>query len=165
MGEPYDTFPEALRADYRVSGWYQNNGISICLASETMETHIHFHARIFVIVEWADCHAVTVDTDAVHLCRLSGGNIAFYCFKCIHCIILLGNKKGTRRFLQRKRQVSVRDPYSVFVLRRFLLRLFLLFLREPNIFGFCRFSKKEKNKTIILIMNTKVLSRVERKKP
>ena len=36
-----------------------------------METHIHFHARIFVIVERSDCHAVAVDMDAVHLCRLS----------------------------------------------------------------------------------------------
>ena len=84
------------------------------LASETMEMHIHFHAQIFVIVEWADCHAVTVDTDAVHLCRLSGGNITFYCFKYIHFIILSGNKKGTRHFHNRKRQVPVRVPYSVF---------------------------------------------------
>lgn len=52
--------------------------------------------------------------DAVHLCRLSGGNIAFYCFKYIHCIILSGNKKGTRHFRKRKRQVPVRVPYSVF---------------------------------------------------
>lgn len=28
------------------------------------------------------------------------GIIAFYCFKYIHCIILSGNKKGTRRFLK-----------------------------------------------------------------
>ncbi len=62
---------------------------------KTMETHIHFHARIFVIVEWADCHAVTVDTDAVHLCRLSGGQVLFDRFKYIHCIFLSGNKKDT----------------------------------------------------------------------
>ena len=90
------------------------NCIAVRLASEAMETHIHFHTRISVIVEWADCHAVTVDTDAVHLCRLSGGNGLLNCFKYIHCIFLSGNKKGTRHFHKRKRQVPVRVPYSVF---------------------------------------------------
>ena len=76
------------------------NCISVRLTSKAMETHIHFHARIFVIVERADCHAVAVDMDAVHLCRLSGGNIAFYCFKYIHCIFLSGNKKRHLTFSQ-----------------------------------------------------------------
>ena len=93
-----------------------------------METPIHFHARIFVIVKWADCHAVTVDTDAVHLCRLSGGNIAFYCFKYIHCIILSGNKKGTRHFRKENGKCLLEFHILFFVLRRFLLRLFLLLL-------------------------------------
>ena len=84
------------------------NCISVRLASETMETLVHLHAGILVIVKRADCHAVTVDLNAVHLRRLSGGDIAFYCFKYIHCIILSGNKKGTRHFRKRKRQV----PYS-----------------------------------------------------
>ena len=71
------------------------NGISVRLASETMETLVHLHAGILVIVKRADCHAVTVDPNAVHLCRLPGGDFAFYCFKYIHCIFLSGNKKDT----------------------------------------------------------------------
>lgn len=43
------------------------NCISVCLASETMKTLIHFHARISVIVKWTDSHAVSVDTG----CRTS----------------------------------------------------------------------------------------------
>lgn len=114
FGAKYQQINSPLFATTANRGLFCLFWIPVCLASETMETHIHFHARIFVIVEWADCHAVTVDTDAVHLCRLSGGNIAFYCFKYIHCIILSGNKKGTRHFHKRKRQVPVRVPYSVF---------------------------------------------------
>lgn len=76
------------------------NCISVRLASETMETHIQLHARIFVIVKRADCHAVTVDPNAVQLCRLSGGNFAFYCFKYIHRIFLSGNKKRHLTFSQ-----------------------------------------------------------------
>ena len=59
-----------------------------------METLIDFHAGVAVIVERADRHAVTVDTDAVHLCRLPGGNGLLDRFKYIHCILLSGNKKA-----------------------------------------------------------------------
>lgn len=101
-----------------------------------MKTLIHFHARIFVIVEWANCHAVTVNTNAVHLCHLSGGNIVFYCFKYIHCIILSGNKKGTRHFQRENGKCLLEFHILFFVLRRFLLRLlFLLFLLELQSFG------------------------------
>ena len=118
------------------------NCIPVCLASETMETHIHFHARISVIVKWADCHAVTIDTDAVHLCRLSGGNIVFYCFKYIHCIILSGNKKGTRHFRKENGKCLLEFHILFFVLRSFLLRLFLaLLLQELHFlrYGVLRF--------------------------
>lgn len=71
------------------------NGISVRLASETMETLVHLHARILVIVKRADCHAMTADLNAVHLCRLSGGQVLFDRFKYIHCIFLSGNKKDT----------------------------------------------------------------------
>ena len=71
------------------------NCISVRLASEAMETLIYFHARISVIVKWADCHALTVDLNAVHLCRLSGGQVLFDRFKYIHCIFLSGTKKDT----------------------------------------------------------------------
>ena len=70
------------------------NCVSVCLASEAMETLIDFHAWVLIIVKWADCHSVTVDLNAVHLSRLSGGNVGFYCFKYIHCIFLSGNKKA-----------------------------------------------------------------------
>lgn len=71
------------------------NCISVRLASETMETLVHLHAGILVIVKRADCHAMTVDRNAVHLCRLSGGQVLFDRFKYIHCIFLSGNKKDT----------------------------------------------------------------------
>ena len=71
------------------------NGISVRLASETMETLVHLHARILVIVKGADCHAMTADLNAIHLCRLSGGQVLFDRFKYIHCIFLSGNKKDT----------------------------------------------------------------------
>ena len=76
------------------------NGISVRLASETMETLVHLHAGILVIVKWADCHAMTVDLNAVHLCRLSGGQVLFDRFKYIHCIFLSGNKKRHLTFSQ-----------------------------------------------------------------
>lgn len=41
------------------------NCISVRLASETMETLVHLHAGILVIVKRADCHAMTADPDAV----------------------------------------------------------------------------------------------------
>ena len=71
------------------------NGISVRLASETMETLVHLHAGILVIVKRADCHAMTADLNAIHLCRLSGGQVLFDRFKYIHCIFLSGNKKDT----------------------------------------------------------------------
>ena len=71
------------------------NCISVRLASETMETLVHLHARILVIVKRADCHAVTADLNTVQLCCLSGGQVLFDCFKYIHCIFLSGNKKDT----------------------------------------------------------------------
>ena len=71
------------------------NGISVRLASETMETLVHLHARIFVIVKWADRHTMTADLNAVQLCRLSGGQVLFDRFKYIHCIFLSGTKKDT----------------------------------------------------------------------
>ena len=71
------------------------NCISVRLTGKAMKTHIQLHARIFVIVKRADCHAMTADRNAVHLCRLSGGDFAFYCFKYIHCFFLSGNKKDT----------------------------------------------------------------------
>ena len=89
------------------------NRVPVSLASETMETHIQLHAWIFVIVKWADCHSVTVDTDAVQLRRLSGGDIASYCFKYIHCIILSGNKKRHPTF-SKENGKCLTVPYSVF---------------------------------------------------
>ena len=77
------------------------NCIAVRLASEAMETLIYFHARISVIVEWADCHAMTVDTDAVHLCRLSCSNGQLNCFKYIHYIFLSGNKKALDIFKEK----------------------------------------------------------------
>ena len=89
------------------------NCISVRLASETMETHIQLHARILVIVKRADCHAMTVDLNAVHRRRLSGGDIAFYCFKYIHRIFLSGNKKRHPTFSKGNgKRLTV--PYSVF---------------------------------------------------
>lgn len=71
------------------------NCISVCLASETMKTLIHFHARISVIVKWADSHAVSVDTDSVHLSRLSGGHVRLDRFKYIHRHNSFPKEKGT----------------------------------------------------------------------
>ena len=112
------------------------NCIAVRLASEAMKTLIYFHARISVIVEWADRHAVTVDTDAVHLCRLSCSNGLLNCFKYIHCIILSGNKKGTRHFQRENGKCLLEFHILFFVLRRFLLRLlFLLFLLKLQSLG------------------------------
>ena len=61
-------------------------GIVIGLASEAMETLIDFHAWVLVIVKGTDRHAVSINFYAVHFCHLSGGNIAFYCFKYIQII-------------------------------------------------------------------------------
>jgi len=48
-----------------------------------METLVHHYARILVIVKRADCHAMTADLNAVHLCRLLGGQVLFDRFKYI----------------------------------------------------------------------------------
>ena len=71
------------------------NCISVRLASETMEALVHLHAGILVIVKRADCHAMTVDRNAVQLCCLSGSQVLFDRFKYIHCIFLSENKKDT----------------------------------------------------------------------
>ena len=71
------------------------NCISVRLASETMETLVHLHAGILVIVKRADSHAMTVDLNAIHLCRLSGGQVLLDRFKYIHCFFLSGTKKDT----------------------------------------------------------------------
>ena len=97
------------------------NCIAVRLASEAMETLIYFHARISVIVEWADCHAMTVDTDAVHLYRLSCSNGLLNYFKYIHCIFLSGNKKGTRHFQRENGKCLLKFHILFFVLRCFLL--------------------------------------------
>ena len=59
------------------------NCVPVSLTGKAMKTLVHLHAGILVIVKRADCHAMTVDRNAVQLCRLSGGHIAFYCFKYI----------------------------------------------------------------------------------
>ena len=106
--------PSAVVADAKIISYFHSgflagqseqtgnkiNGIPVRLASETMETLVHLHAGILVIVKWADCHAVTADLNAVQLCCLSGGDIAFYCFKYIHRIFLSGNKKRHPTFSQ-----------------------------------------------------------------
>lgn len=74
---------------------YKINCISVRLASETMETLVHLHAGILIIVKRADCHAMMANLNAIHLCRLSGGQVLFDRFKYIHCIFLSGNKKDT----------------------------------------------------------------------
>lgn len=71
------------------------NCISIHLASETRETLVQLHAGVSVIVKGADSHAVAINFNAIHLCRLSGGQVLFDRFKYIHCIFLSGNKKDT----------------------------------------------------------------------
>ena len=76
------------------------NCVPVRLASETMETLVHLHAGILVIVKWANCHAMTVDLNAVQLCRLSDGQVLFDRFKYIHCIFLSGNKKRHLTFSQ-----------------------------------------------------------------
>ena len=60
-----------------------------------MKTLIDFHTWVLVIVERADCHAAAVDLDAVHLSRLSGGNIVFYCFKYIRFFHLQTMQKAS----------------------------------------------------------------------
>lgn len=57
------------------------NGIFVRLANETMQAFVHLHARILVIVKWADCHALMAGLNVVHLCRLSGGQVLFDYFK------------------------------------------------------------------------------------
>ena len=96
--------------------------IAVCLASETMETFVQLHARISVIVEGADRHAVPADPDSVHLCRLPGGNGLLDRFKYIHCILLSGNKKAPDIFAMKT--ASALEFHILF----FLLRSFRLWL-------------------------------------
>ena len=152
-----DTVP-SRRFHYRDGGYHALR----CLGSQGIYRHIR-SKRWYGRAEHQDGHLwgnLTAHSPkrSEQAIGSAVGIIAFYCFKYIHCIILSGNKKGTRRFLKENGKCLLEIHILFFVLRRFLLRLFLLFLREPNIFGFCRFSKKEKSETIILIMNTKVLS-------
>lgn len=76
------------------------NCISVRLASETMKTLVHLHAGILVIVKRADCHVMTVDRNAIQLCRLSGGQVQLDRFKYIYCISLSENKKRHLTFSQ-----------------------------------------------------------------
>ena len=76
------------------------NYISVSLASKAMKTLIDFHAWVLIIVIWADCHAVAVDLDAVHLSRLSGAYIGFYCFKYIQIITSSLKRKKALDFSQ-----------------------------------------------------------------
>lgn len=76
------------------------NYISVSLASKAMKTLIDFHAWVLIIVKWADCHAVAVDLDAVHLSRLSGAYIGFYCFKYIQIITSSLKRKKALDFSQ-----------------------------------------------------------------
>lgn len=81
-GSPFFARGENQQRNSFFAGAYSNSGgfagqseqagnkincISIRLASETMETLVHLHAGILVIVKRADCHAMTVDRNAKHL--------------------------------------------------------------------------------------------------
>ena len=117
------------------------NCIAVCLAGETMETLIDFHAGVAVIVERADRHAVTVDTDAVHLCRLPGGNGLLDRFKYIHCILLSGNKKAPDIFAM-KTASALEFHILFFLLWSFRLRLavfLFLDIAQPFFEGMLRF--------------------------
>ncbi len=105
------------------------NGISVRLASKAMKTLIDFHAWVLIIVKWADCHAVAVDFDAVHLSRLSGGQVLFDRFKYIHCIFLSGNKKALDIFTM-KTASALQFHILFFLLRGFLLLLIAALLLQ-----------------------------------
>lgn len=105
------------------------NSISVRLTSKTMETLVQLHARILVIVKWADCHAVTVDLNAVQLCRLSGGQVLFDRFKYIHCIFLSGTKKTPDIFTM-KTASALQFHILFFLLRGFLLLLIAALLLQ-----------------------------------
>ena len=116
-------------------------GISIRLTSKTMETLVHLHAGILVIVKRADCHAMTADLNAVQLCRLSGGQVLFDRFKYIHCIFLSGTKKTPDIFTM-KTASALQLHILFFLLRGFLLLLIAaLLLQELHFFrdGVLRF--------------------------
>ena len=55
--------------------------IAVCSAAKTVETGVHLHAGVAVIVEGAAGHAAAPHRDAVKLRRLSGGDGLFYDFK------------------------------------------------------------------------------------
>ena len=55
--------------------------IAVCAAAKTVETGVHLHAGVAVIVEGAAGHTAAPHCDAVKLRRLSGGDGLFYDFK------------------------------------------------------------------------------------
>ena len=55
--------------------------VAVCAAAKTVETGVHLHAGVAVIVEGAAGHAAAPHRDAVKLRRLSGGDGLFYDFK------------------------------------------------------------------------------------
>ncbi len=92
-----------------------------------MKAAVKFHAGVLIIVKGADRHSIATHTNTVQLCRLSGSYILFYCFKYIHCIILSGNKKGTRHFHSENGKCLLKFHILFFLFWCFL-HLFLLFL-------------------------------------
>lgn len=97
-----------------------------------METHIHFHARIFVIVERADCHAVAVDMDAVHLAACRVVTLPFTASNTFIASSFRETKKALDIFVREngKCLLEFHILFFLFVLRRFLLRLFLVLLLQ-----------------------------------
>ena len=55
--------------------------VAVCAAAKTVETGVHLHAGVAVIVEGAAGHTAAPHCDAVKLRRLSGGDGLFYDFK------------------------------------------------------------------------------------
>ena len=92
-----------------------------------MEPLVHFHAGCSIIVKRAVGFSCPVDMDTVALCCLSSSNGLFDRFKYIHCILLLGNNKGTRYF-RRENAKCLLEFHILFLVLLSLLLLFLLFL-------------------------------------
>lgn len=84
------------------------NHVAVCLTAETVETLIHLHAWVFIIMEWAARHAVPVHPDAVHLRRLPCCHIFLYCFKYIHTVPFR-NKKASA--ISAKKSKCFKFPY------------------------------------------------------
>ena len=55
--------------------------VAVCAAAETVETGVHLHAGVAVIVEGAAGHTAAPHRNAVHFRRLPDGNGLFYDFK------------------------------------------------------------------------------------